>query len=335
MRRRGRVPQILPPLPALLVGRDALLDTLDSCDDHGLIALDGPAGVGKTSVVAHWANRSRERWPDGILTVDLRGYAPDAPPASQQEITTALLRGLGLHIPETPAEQLRLWHQALAERRMLVVLDDAVDARHVRPLLTSSRSTVVVTSRHNLAGLRIRNGAARFVVDPLDDDAAAGLLATLTGCTSPADAATTQLLDDIATACDALPLALHAAAVAMTDGTALPPADVARELTGPNRLDVLTAAAADDPTSALRVVLTASTRRLSSATASALAYLAGCDQASWPLDDLLAELGASAHTLVSELTREHLATMGPDGLTLAGLVRCHARGTSSSPALCA
>lgn len=327
MRRRGRVPQILPPLPAQLVGRDELLAELDRYD-RNLIALDGPAGVGKTALVAHWANRDRTRWPDGILTVNMRGYAPDAPPASQQEITTDLLRGIGLQVPDRADEQLRLLHQALAERRMLIVLDDAVDAAHVRPILTCGPSTVVVTSRHSLGGLKIRNGAARHVVEPLDNDAAAGLLATLTGCTIPASAAATRALDDIAAACDSNPLAIHAAAVAMTDGTALPPADVAHELIGPNRLDVLTAAAADDPTAALRVVLAASTRRLSPATQSALTYLAGCDQESWPLDDLLAELGDTAHTLVRELTREHLAEMGPDGLTLPGLVRCHALSAS-------
>lgn len=329
MRRRGRVPQILPPLPAQLVGREELLAELDGCD-RNLIALDGPAGVGKTALVAYWANRDRARWPDGILTVNMRGYAPDAPPASQQEITTELLRGIGLQVPDSADEQLRLLHQALAERRMLIVLDDAVDAAHVRPLLTCGPSTVVVTSRHSLGGLKIRNGAARHVVEPLDADAAAGLLASLTGCTIPAEAATTRALDDIAAACDSNPLAIHAAAVAMTDGTALPPAEVVRELTGPRRLDVLTAAAADDPTAALRVVLSASTRRLSPETRSALAYLATREQAAFPLDDLLAELGDTAQVLVRELTREHLAEMGPDGLTLPGLVRCHARSVSTT-----
>src|SRR6266542_3866570 len=131
-------------------------------------AIAGTAGVGKTALAIHWAHQIAERFGDGQLYVDLRGYAP-APPTSPIQALALLLGGLGVDADQVPVEvdaAAALYRSLLAGKRVLVVLDNARDATQVRPLLPGSRGClVVVTSRDRLTGLVASHGAQRLALD--------------------------------------------------------------------------------------------------------------------------------------------------------------------------
>ena len=155
------VPAQLPPDVTGFTGRRAHLKTLDGLlpDVDGpatavaISAIAGLAGVGKTALAVHWGHRVRAHFPDGQLYVDLRGHAA-GPPMSAHEALTHLLRSLGVPPEEIPADgdlAAGRYRSVLAQRRVLVVLDNAADAEQVRPLLPAGPgSMVLVTSRNRL-----------------------------------------------------------------------------------------------------------------------------------------------------------------------------------------
>ena len=144
------MPRQLPAAVAHFVGRAAELKVLDgllgqapgSRDSKGgaviISAIGGTAGVGKTALAVHWAHQVADRFPDGQLYANLRGFDPAGTPAAPGEVIRAFLDALQVpadRIPPGPAEQAGLYRSLLAGRRMLIVLDNARDAAQVRPLL--------------------------------------------------------------------------------------------------------------------------------------------------------------------------------------------------------
>ena len=127
--------------------------------------ISGTAGVGKTALALRWAHDAAERFPDGQLYVDLRGYGGGHPVAAAEALA-GLLRALGLaglDIPDGTEERAAAYRSLLAGKRVLVVLDNACRAAQVRPLLPGTAGcAVVVTSRDSLAGLVAREGASRL-----------------------------------------------------------------------------------------------------------------------------------------------------------------------------
>jgi DNA-binding SARP family transcriptional activator len=104
-------------------------------------AIDGTAGIGKTALAVHFAHQVSERFPDGQLYVNLRGYDPSGPPVTTAEVIRGFLDAVAVRLPRIPASvdaQAALYRSILASRRMLVVLDNARDAGQVRPLLPGS-----------------------------------------------------------------------------------------------------------------------------------------------------------------------------------------------------
>ena len=212
-----------PPVPAQLpadvigfTGREALLRLLDhhagrhGASSAGVSLVVGTAGVGKTALVRHWAHRVRDRYPDGQLFVDLRGYTGEGP-RSPIDVLGAFLRALGVVAERVPAsldEAAAAYRTLLAERRMLVVLDNARSAAQVRPLLPGGTSChVVVTSRDSLTGLVAVDGARSMVVEPLTAGQARRLMIELLGeGRVRAEAAAAEAL---ARSCAHLPLALR------------------------------------------------------------------------------------------------------------------------------
>lgn len=211
------VPRQLPAAPAFLAGRADELGRLDAAlrsheDSHSgptVVALDGTAGVGKSALAITWAHRVADRFLDGQLFVNLRGYGP-GPPVRPAAALEALLHGLGVPGGAIPAgldERAALWRTHLAGRRMLVVLDNAAGGEQVRPLLPASDSLVLVTSRSQLRGLAARDGARRISVNELSrPDAVALLEATLGADRVAAESEATAELTDL---CARLPLALR------------------------------------------------------------------------------------------------------------------------------
>ncbi|MDF3139979.1 MULTISPECIES: BTAD domain-containing putative transcriptional regulator [unclassified Streptomyces] len=204
-------------------------------------AIGGAAGIGKTALAVHWAHQVRDRFPDGQLYINLHGFDHDRSPLEPGEALELLLRSLGLAASEIPANheaQGRVFRTLLADRRMLVLLDNAASAEQVRPLLPGSATCcVVVTSRNRLGDLIARDGAHALRLDLLQPDEARALLSRALGA-DRVDA------DDIAVSelirlCGSLPLALRVAAARLAGDPALRTADLVAEMTEGNRLEAL------------------------------------------------------------------------------------------------
>jgi tetratricopeptide (TPR) repeat protein len=204
-------------------------------------AIAGAPGVGKTAMAVHWAHRVSERFPDGQLFVNLRGFDA-SPPMPAHQALDAFLRDLDVapeRIPERLDELATLYRSVLASRRMLVVLDNARDANQVRPLLPGSATcAVIVTSRNSLAGLVAGAGARRITLDVLSTADAAALLATTVGSdrvdNEPHSAT------ELAELCAYLPLALRIAAERIASSPHRAISDVVGQLAAEqHRLDLL------------------------------------------------------------------------------------------------
>lgn len=173
----------------------------------------GTAGAGKTSLVLHWAHQVAERFPDGQLFVNLRGYDPGEP-VTAGEALRRFLRALGVapgDVPQDVDAAAALYRSLLAGRRMLVLLDNAASAGQVRPLLPGTGdSLVVVTSRDRLSGLAVRDGARRITLGTLPEAEAVALLRAVTRDYRPED--DPAKLTELARLCARLPLALRIAA---------------------------------------------------------------------------------------------------------------------------
>ncbi|WP_329220720.1 tetratricopeptide repeat protein [Streptomyces sp. NBC_01485] len=205
------VPRQLPPTPRRFVGRDRELDLLDASlrAAEPLALIVGPAGVGKSALALNWAHRVADRFPDGQLFLDLRGF-DNAEPMTPEEALPLLLQGLGCaprDIPLGAEAQTALYRTLLADRRVLVVLDDVADASYVRRLLPASAgSLTLVTSRDKLSGLVTLDGAYRVSCDVLDSAAALELISGAVG--AAAVAADPEAAARLVELCDRLPLAL-------------------------------------------------------------------------------------------------------------------------------
>jgi DNA-binding SARP family transcriptional activator len=219
-----RVPARLPPDIATFTGREADLRRLDAVADRGtgspvlvIATIAGTAGVGKTALAVRWAHRVRDRFPDGQLYVNLRGYAA-GPPLRPIDALAYFLSALGVPAEECPADEERaaaLYRSLLADTGTLVVLDNASSAEQVRPLLPAGAGCLaLVTSRDQLRGLVASDGAIRLDLDVLGPDEAADLLTRLLG----ADRVRSQwdTLGELARLCGYLPLALRIAAANLT-----------------------------------------------------------------------------------------------------------------------
>ncbi|SMD24468.1 AfsR/SARP family transcriptional regulator [Kibdelosporangium aridum] len=214
-RRRG--PAQLPADLADFTGRSAALDQLDALvarDPAAVVitAIDGTAGVGKTALAVHWAHRIRDRFPDGQLHVNLRGYDL-GPPLQPAQVLNQFLRAVGVPSDGLPTgldEAVAMYRTLLSDKRMLVVLDNAVSADQVRPLIpVSPGSVVVITSRDRLDGLVAMDGAKRVVLDVLSPKEAIALLRQMLGDRVDEDL---DAAAELAVTCAYLPLALRIAA---------------------------------------------------------------------------------------------------------------------------
>ncbi|WP_329016327.1 tetratricopeptide repeat protein [Micromonospora rifamycinica] len=216
----GPRPAQLPAGLSTFTGRgDALaaLDTMLGRAREGgalaVVAIIGTAGVGKTALAIRWAHRVRPLFDDGQLFLDLRGYSPGAATASSDALSRCL-RALGVpptQVPDDIDEAADLYRSLLADRRMLILLDNARDTAHVRPLLPGGAGClVIVTSRDRLGGLAARHDAQRLSLDVLAPQEATELLTRVIGAERVAEQR--DALAELAHDCAHLPLALRIAA---------------------------------------------------------------------------------------------------------------------------
>jgi DNA-binding SARP family transcriptional activator len=263
------VPRQLPAATAHFTGRTGELAELDALlaeDGPTVAAVSGAGGIGKSTLAFAWAHRAADRFPDGQLYCDLHGFDPAAAPADPGEAVRDLLESLGTAPESIPAgldAQTALYHSRLADKRVLVVLDNARDAAQVRPLLPGSASCrVLVTSRDRLSGL-VADGARPLPLAELStDDARAYLTDRLRVERTGAEPEAVQRIID---ACAGLPLALAVAAARAALNPRFPLAELAAALhEDAHRLDAL---ADPDPAVDLRTVLHGSYRALDDRTA--------------------------------------------------------------------
>ncbi len=327
-------PRQLPPAARHFSGRSAELVALRRITDEpagagwpAIIAVTGAAGVGKTALTLRWAHEVAFRFPDGQLHADLRGYDPGSP-VPPAEVLARFLRSLGVPGAEIPADQTERaarFRSLLTGQRVLVVLDNARSAEHVRQLLPATPGcAVVVTSRDSLAGLVVRDGAQRLDLDLLPLTDAVHLLRSLIGGRVDADPAAAQTL---AVECARLPLALCAAAELAAACPAAPLAELVRQLGDRHqRLDLLDGGG--DPRTALRAVFSWSYQHLDGDSARALRLLGlhpGIDIEPYAGAALMGTTVAQARRLLTALARAHLIRpVGPARYAMHDLLRVYA-----------
>jgi tetratricopeptide (TPR) repeat protein len=330
------VPAQLPRDVGGFAGRAEHLARLDALLGSGateaptavvISAVSGTAGVGKTALAVHWAHRVAERFPDGQLYVNLRGFDP----GGQVMAPAAAVRGF-LDAFEVPAErippsldaQAALYRSLLAGKRVLVVLDNARDAEQARPLLPGTPTArVVVTSRNQLTSLVAVDGAHPLTLDLLTETEARELLARRLG--PDRVAGEPEAVEQIVGCCVRLPLALTIAAARATQ-SGFPLAVLAGELAeAGGRLDVLDAG---DAAGQVRAVFSWSYTALSPAAGRMFRLLglhAGPDISAAAAASLAGIPRADARRLLAELVRASLLTEHTPGrFTFHDLLRAYA-----------
>jgi DNA-binding SARP family transcriptional activator/Tfp pilus assembly protein PilF len=327
------VPAQLPPAVAAFTGRDEHLKYLDTLlpDGDGAAAIgviSGTAGVGKTALAVHWAHRAREWFADGQLYVNLHGYAP-APPMRPIEALAGFLQALGTPAEAVPVEPDRasaLYRTLVADRRMLVVLDNAYSAEQVRPLLPASAGCVVLmTSRDRLAGIVARDGARHLTLDVLGHHEAVTLLVRVLGAQRVQ--AEPEASAELVERCARLPLALRIAAANLACHPRRQVADQVADLVADDRLSQLSIDG--DADSAVRVAFDLSYDALAAPARllfRRLGLVPGPDVTRPAAAALVAGSPAEAGRLLDQLTSAHLVDQDDQGrYTLHDLLRLYAK----------
>ena len=335
---RRIVPRQLPSAAQRFSGRETelstLTDALDNAAEAGttvvISAIGGVGGIGKTSLAVRWAWQQIKRFPDGQLFVDLRGFAPAGEPMSVAEAVRGFLHALGEDPTKLPVDinaQIGLYRSLVADRHMLIVLDNARETSQVAPLLPGGRGcTVLVTSRRRLAGLVTVHGARSVELAPLPSSGARQLLAGHLGAARLAAEpdAVAMLLE----MCAGLPLALSIVAGRATAHSAFPLAALAEELRDERtRLDAFDAG--EIPFN-LRSVFSSSYLALTDAAAALFGLLGLAPGPDISLQAAAALVGlpvVQARSLLSELETAHLVVQQvPGRYRMHDLLRLYATG---------
>jgi len=333
--RRTRPSRLLPAAPSRFIGRRRELGMLDelATGPGRLLLIVGAGGVGKTTACVHWAYQRAERFPDGVLFLDLRGFDRNTR-MDVAEALPRLIHALGVptdKLPPTVEAQQELYRTMTADQHLLLVLDNAAEPDQVRPLLPSGpRCLTLVTSRDRLSGLVALDGASRVTLDVLPPDAAVDvLLATAGGDRGDDRSAALQL----AKLCGYLPLALAITGARLADQPYRTIRDQIAELTANGRMAALSMD--DDPRADVRHTFGLSYQHLPAAT-KRLFRLLGMVAApdGWTSAAAAALAGVSraeAAALLDTLSRVHLTTpVAADRYTCHDLVLDYAAELASA-----
>ncbi|MGJ6963164.1 BTAD domain-containing putative transcriptional regulator [Streptosporangium sp. G11] len=317
------VPRQLPADIARFTGREESLRRLDlllSTDRSGasaivITAITGTPGIGKTALATRWGHRVADRFPDGQLYVNLHGYSQGQPVTGTQALHQ-FLRGLGVatdQIPHEIDERASMYRSLLADRQMLVVLDNAARPDQIRPLLPgSSLCKVVITSRDSLRGLTATHDVDTLTLDLLPPDEAKALLIAVLGEDRIRDEADAVL--ELAHLCGYLPLALRLAAAHLVGQPTLPIADFTAKLLRENRLTALDIE--EDPHIGVRAAFTMSYGGLPEPARRTFRLLGIHPGPDIGIDEVIALTGSSSgavNAALNTLLGAHLVQHGTNG----------------------
>lgn len=326
-------PRQLPPDVLRFAGRRAELAELDgllrrTADSAAVVAVCGTAGVGKTALAVHWAHQVADRFPDGQLYLDLRGFGPGRTGMTPAEGLRQLLDGLSdapRRLPGTVESLAALYRSLLAGRRILIVLDNADGAEQVRPLLPGTAGCLtVVTSRSRLRGLATAVACRTIPLDrPTMVEAREMLAARVTDGRLTAEPAAT---DEIIRLSARLPLALAGVSVRAANRPRFSLRSLADQLRATR--GGLEAFADDDPTVDVRAVFSWSYDALPPDAARMFRLLALHPAGGIAVPAAASLAGtepARAHRLLGKLADAHLITEDvPGRFTWHRLLRSYA-----------
>lgn len=323
----------LPAEPGPLHGRDghvsAVLEVIgDGTGNRRLpvVCLSGAPGVGKTALAVHLAHRLRARFPDGQWHIRLRTrQTGDRDPADvlAELLNLAGIRGAAL--PDGLDARTAAWRTALADRKILLLLDDAASAEQVAPLLPGNAGcAVLVTSRSKLGGLVAQHGGRAINVDTLSPDDATALLAA--AFDEHGITAAPGVIQELAKLCGYLPLALRIAAANVATNAPHPPTEYLRQLRAQDRLTALEVEG--DAQACIRAAFEPSYHGLSTPARRALRLLASTPTDDFTRYDLAALIGADPPLAESVLRQLNTANLirpsAPGRFELHDLIRLYA-----------
>ena len=328
----AQLPADLPTFTGRKAELDRLTELLESTDRNPsavrIVAIDGMAGIGKTTLAVHLAHQIAQDYPDGQLYLNLRGFDSSGTAMTASEALRIFLDALGVgpqRIPAEPEAQAALYRSMLHGRKVLVLLDNARDVEQIRPLLpASSGCLVIITSRNQLTGLITTHAAYPLTVESFS---AQDARATLTQRLDPYRLADdNDALDEIVELCAGLPLAVAIVAARATVHYYLPISAIASELRDARtRLDAFSA---NDPATDIRAVFSWSYELLSPPAARLFRLLslhAGPDISTAAMASLIGAPESSTRRLVTELTRARLLVEGhPHRFSTHDLIRVYA-----------
>lgn len=236
------VPRQLPAVVPGFTGRAKAFKELTALLEGGrrLAVVCGIPGVGKTALAVQWAHQVANRFPDGQLYLDLRGYS-SGPPVTPDQALALAIRAFGVPGEEIPLQQdamVGMYRSITSDKRVLVMVDNAPSAAHVRPLVPGGPGCMtVVTSRDRLAGLVARDGAHRLELGVLTPEEAPAVVIGVLGAERVLREE--DAVDELVRLCGYLPLALRITAANLADRPHQTIAELMAELTAGDRLTAL------------------------------------------------------------------------------------------------
>ncbi|MGW3496315.1 AfsR/SARP family transcriptional regulator [Streptomyces sp. NPDC001020] len=323
-------PAQLPAAHPIFTGRrEALSQCLMSLPLEGeshppatTVAICGMAGVGKTTLAVHWAHLVADHFPDGQIYIDLRGHHASEPPLDPNLAMAEVLGALGAMPDPAPGNAAldSVYRSALAGRRLLIVLDDALDCEQVRPLLPGVPGCLtIVTSRRRLEGLAVTDNARLLPLLPMTRQEGLELLERRLG--TDRIRGTLATAEEIVDLCGGLPLTLALLGTRALTHPHFPLTSLAEDLRD-NRDSLIAFSGHGDARTDVRTVFSRSYETLSSGAAT-LFRLLGLH----PSRDIALPAAASLSGTDLRTTREHMAELIDRHMVVEqtpGRYTCHA-----------